>query len=152
MSFGGGQGASLGSAEGRIVISTEEAQRALKQLQGSVGDFGTSAQSAFERVSLGLGLLVGARKLGNLFGGMVGQAADLESVMAGVAASLGGVGTAAGITQDQFTALNEEALRIGAETSKSATEAAAAMEMMAKAGVDVGTILDTGAQAAVNLS
>lgn len=90
--------------------------------------------------------------LGAAFGLGIKSGADFEAQMSGVAAALGGVDTATGVTKAQFAALQDEALRIGQVTSKSAGEAAVAMELMAKAGTDVETILNGGAQAAVNIA
>ena len=75
-----------------------------------------------------------------------------DSAMTNAGASLGGVGTASGITKAQFSALSDEAVRIGSTTSASASEVATAMDLMARAGVGFDTILNGGAQSVVNIS
>jgi len=150
MSFGGG--ASLGSASGEIILNVDRAQANVKQLQGTINQFGATAGDSISRVATGLGLLAAAKGIGNLFGGAITGAANFEQAMDGVGAALGGVGEGSAVTTEQFKALNEEALRIGSTTSKSATEAAVAMDLMAKAGVGLDEILNGGAQGAVNLA
>jgi TP901 family phage tail tape measure protein len=148
----GGGGASLGGATGFIRIDTDQAQRNLRQLQGQIGGFANATDGAFSRIATGTALLGVGAAVGRVFGAGISQAASFEQAMDGVAASLGGVGTAAGITADQMTDLNDEALRIGETTSVGANEAAQAMTLLARAGVDVESILNGAAQAAVNLS
>ena len=96
--------------------------------------------------------IAGGALLGGFFAKSIMGAANFEQGMSGVAASLGGVDTAAGITSAQFQALSEEALRIGETTSVGATDAAMAMELLAKAGVDTESIINGTAQAVINVS
>lgn len=149
MAIGGGD---LGSASGSIVLLTDKAEANVKRLQGTVTQFGASAGDSLNRVATGLGLLGAAKGIGNIFAGMIGGAADFEQQLSAVAAALGGIGGATGITEAQFKALNDEAGRIGSTTSVGATDAARAMELMAKAGVSLEAILNGGAQAAVNIA
>lgn len=58
----------------------------------------------------------------------------------------------AGASAKQLAAMREEALKIGSDTSKSASEAADAMNMLAKNGMDAANILNGGARAAVILA
>lgn len=147
-----GTGGNLGSARGQIIIETAQARRNVKQLQGDMQTFGkATAQSMISPQRAGLALMgVGGALLG-IFGLNVKAAANFEKQMDAVSASLGGVGGDAGLTTEQLQALNDEAIRIGKSTAASATEAAAAMELMAKAGVSVTDILNGGAQAAVDI-
>lgn len=119
------------------------------------------AEAGAERVNSGIGkagkaaMLLGAAAgvaVAGFFAKSIGAAANFEQGMSGVAASLGGVGTASGITEAQFSALNEEALRIGETTSVGATDAAMAMELLAKAGVSTESIINGTAQAVINVS
>jgi TP901 family phage tail tape measure protein len=148
-----GTGGNLGSARGQIIIDTEQSRRNIRGLQGDLDQFGNrSANSLARSTTAGYGLIAMGSALVGVLGFGVKTAFDFEAAMSGVSAALGGTGTAAGITTEQFKALEDEALRIGSTTSKSAGEAAQAMELMAKAGVDVERILNGGAQAAVNIS
>src|SRR5690606_32991782 len=67
-------------------------------------------------------------------------------------AQLSAVGATAGATTEEMALLREEALRLGAETTMGATDAAAAMEIMVKAGAPLEDVLNGGAQAAINLA
>ncbi len=100
----------------------------------------------------GLALLGFAGAVAGGFGVAVKSAMSFEQGMSGVAAALGGVDAAGGITTETFRALDAEALRIGETTTQSATGAAQAMELLAKAGIGVDQILDGAAQSAVNLA
>lgn len=141
----GGGSASLGSAEGRIVINTEAAERSLKQLQGSVGTFATSTESAFGRIATGVGLLAVSKGVFNFFGGGVNSARDFEQAIANVNAVID-------LTAEQLEQVSKAAQRLGADSVFSATEAANAMEELAKAGVSVEDILHGAADGAVALA
>src|SRR5690606_16925919 len=81
-------------------------------------------------------------------GGLTGAimtAASFEEQMSAVA-------SVSGATSEEFKLLEQEALRIGSSTSLSATEAAQAMEIMAKAGVPLSDILNGATEDAVNLA
>jgi TP901 family phage tail tape measure protein len=107
--------------------------------------------SNMKKVAIGAAIGAGAAVAGFL-GGSVMAAANFEQSMDGVSAALGGVGGDAGITEAQFAALSDEALRIGSTTSVGATDAARAMELLGKAGVSVEEIYGGVAQGVVNLS
>lgn len=62
------------------------------------------------------------------------------------------VGINANATGQQMQAMREQALNIGKDTAVSASEAANAMNMLAKTGVSAKDILDGAAMAAVNLA
>lgn len=55
-------------------------------------------------------------------------------------------------TTSQMALMREQALKIGADTTKSASEAADGMDMLAKAGMNATDILDGGAKAVVALA
>ena len=143
MSFGGG--ASLGSASGEIVLNVDRAQANVKQLQGTINQFGASAGDSLNRVATGLGLLAAARGIGGLFTGAVGDAADFESQISAIGAVTGETGT-------QLDALRDKALQLGKDTAFSASEAAGALEELAKAGVSVEDILNGAADGATALA
>lgn len=74
------------------------------------------------------------------------SAASFEQGMSGVQAAI------TGLDSSQMAKLSDEALRIGETTTQSATGAAAAMEILGKAGLSYEQILGGAAQAAVNLA
>jgi len=157
---------SLGQAQGSIRLDAANALSALNSVKSGLSSLGsasipTTGLNAFsdrilslqsEITELGQNLTVIGLGITGAFTGGIVMAANFEQGMDGVAAAFGGVDTAAGITTAQFKALQEEGLRIGATTSKSANEAAGAMDLMAKAGIPVETVINGGAQAVVNLS
>lgn len=77
--------------------------------------------------------------------GVIKMAGDFET-------SMNQVRIATGATAAEFAAMRDLAQDIGAKTTKSATESAAAMEMLAKAGMRTTDIINGGARAAVALS
>ncbi len=72
----------------------------------------------------------------NAFAGVVRGAADLETAMSRVQAATGATG-------DQMAALRKAAEDAGASTKFTSAEAAAALENLAKAGLDAGQAIDT---------
>lgn len=120
-----------------------------------------SAEAGADRVNSSIGkvtkagaalAIAGGALLGGFFAKSAMGAANFEQGMSGVAASLGGVGVTGGITEAQFQSLSDEALRIGQTTSVGATDAARAMDLLAKAGVPVESIYNGVAQGVVNVS
>ncbi len=75
----------------------------------------------------------------------VNSAANFEQRLSAIKA-------VSGATAGEMDLISEAALRIGAETSFSATEAASAIEELAKAGVSTEDILNGAADAAVSLA
>lgn len=67
-------------------------------------------------------------------------------------ASMNRVDAATGATAKEFTALRQMALALGSDTSKSASESADMMEMLAKNGLSAGQIMDGAAESAIKLS
>jgi TP901 family phage tail tape measure protein len=146
-------GANLGTATGAITLDITGLSRAISQATKELQTFESrSGQlgSALDGVARSSAIIGGGIAVG--IGAAVKTFASFEQQMSGVAASLGGVGSAAGITQEQMTALTDAAKRIGADTSFSATEAAAAMDVLAKAGIDANDIINGVADASVNLA
>lgn len=88
---------------------------------------------------------VGMQGMSAGFDFLIGNAMDFE-------AALDGVQAATGASESAMADMRKEALRIGKDTSKSASEAVEAMGELAKAGMDVETILNGGADAAVALA
>ncbi|WP_027488466.1 phage tail tape measure protein [Allorhizobium undicola] len=67
-------------------------------------------------------------------------------------AGMNRVGEATGATGDEISAMRQLAVRLGADTSFSATEAADAMEMLAKNGLSAGQILGGATDASLKLA
>lgn len=113
---------------------TERLTRELKQLEAAqrrVGAFKSTMQTGFSNAKMYAGIAAvgtAAAATGLAFKTM-DVAADFESQMAKV-------GTKAQATQAEMKALNETALQLGASTSLSASEVAAAMDELAAKGFD----------------
>ncbi|MPZ49691.1 MAG: phage tail tape measure protein [Dehalococcoidia bacterium] len=87
----------------------------------------------------------GMQAMSHGFDFLIGNAANFE-------ASLGAVQAATGATEEQIAAMRKEALAIGKDTSKSASDAVLAMGELAKAGMSVETILGGAGRSAVQLA
>lgn len=133
--------------QGKITIDSSQAEAALASTGQAVDDLaGTSQSSAasLQTVGAGMTLIGGAGVAG--FGAAVGVAADFEAQLSAIA-SVGGADAVAAMD-----AIRETALQLGADTAFSASEAAAGMEELIKAGLPVADVLDGAAQAALDLS
>lgn len=153
--FGGSN--SLGSASGDITLDASGALSALRSfsdglqnVQRQSDSFGKGLlswadQNSKSLTTLGTGLAgIGAGILAS-FGIATKVGADFD-------AQISAVGSVAGATQEQLSALREEALRLGADTTFSASEAASGMEIMLKAGASLESVLNGGTEAVLNLS
>ena len=135
----------LGNATGRIEIAFDgsgvsAAQKALADLEGQGKSLaGTMSSAGLVLAGVGAGLTAP-------FAGAVKVAADFESQLAAIA-SVGGAEAVARMDE-----LKAAALEMGAETSFSASEAAAGIEELVKAGLPVQDVLDGAAEAALNLA
>jgi TP901 family phage tail tape measure protein len=143
VSFGG---AALGSASGTIDIGLGDSLRNLRSVSDALNGVDRSSRNvgaSFGTVGRGAGLLGGA-----ILGGLglgINAAAAFEQQMSGVQSVTGATG-------DEFAALSELALQLGRDTSFGATESAAAIEELAKAGVTTTDILNGAAQGAVDFA
>lgn len=147
---GGAAGGSgdLGTVRGKIIIDSSEAEKGAEKAADAVDGFTKKAKASNDRAkrdaenfATGYGLVVA--------GGIalaVNAAKDFEQALANVAAA-GGKDAA-----NQMDAVRAKALQLGADTKFSATEAAAAMEVLIKAGLSVEDVLNGAADAAVNLA
>lgn len=134
----------LGTARGRIRTEYDNsgvaaAEKGFKRLQSesktTKGAFGDVSQaSGAMSVALAAGLVFAANK-----------AIDFQK-------QISAIGAVSGATNEDLEALRKKALQLGADTSFSASEAANAMEELAKAGVSVKDILGGAADAAVALA
>lgn len=136
----------LGTASGRIEIDGRAAALGFKVAETAAGAFFDVVRMRVQEVQqLGRRMAaVGAAGVSG-FGVAVKVASSFEKQMSGVKAVTGSVG-------DEFDALREKALQLGADTTFSASEAALAIEELAKAGIPVEDILKGAADGAVALA
>lgn len=139
-------GYSLGSARGKIEIDASDAVKGADSASDAVDKLGKKAEDNsaalgnIGKAAAGLGALV----VGGL-GIAVKSAADFE-------AGLSAIKAVSGATAEEMSKVRDAALRIGKDTSFSASEAAAAFEELIKAGVSVEDALGGAADATVNLA
>lgn len=130
----------IGALRVQLGIDSAEFYDGLRKAQGSLKDFGNSMKTVGRNMSTYLTApIVG-------FGALtVKTAGDFE-------ASMNRVDAASGATAEEFKALRDLAVELGAETSFSASESADAMEMLAKNGLKAGQILDGAVAASMKLA
>lgn len=110
-----------------------DAMKSLKGIGKSMQSAGKTMSAALTAPILGFGALT------------LKTAGDFE-------ASMNRVDAATGATAEEFKALEGLARDLGRSTSKSASESADMLEMLAKNGLNAGQILDGAAVAAIRLS
>lgn len=116
-----------------------KAERKLKGLGTSVDNSAANTRAA-SMAFIGMGSAIA--------GGLalaVGTAANFE-------AAISGIGAVAGLTGGELDDVRTLALQLGTDTTFSATEAAAAMETLLKAGMPIEDVMSGGAQAALDLA
>jgi TP901 family phage tail tape measure protein len=141
-------GGDLGTVKGKIVISSDEAEKGIDKADKAVDQFKKKqAAASAELADAGktAAVVYGSAVVGG-FALAVNAAKNFEQSLANVAAA-GGKQAA-----DQMEAIRKKALQLGADTSFSAIEAADAMEVLIKAGLSVTDVLNGAADAAVNLA
>ncbi|MGN6033537.1 MAG: phage tail tape measure protein, partial [Thermomicrobiales bacterium] len=166
-------GADLGSASAEILVNTAKATANIKNLESSLR--GLSGTQIGAPNSSGFVNSLGAAKaqtqsLGDTIITMGPQLTAVGGVMAGFGAvvlgafgfgvkagvdfesQMAAVGSVTGATGKDLSALREEAIRLGADTTFSATESAQAMEILAKAGVSTGDIMAGATEDVLNLA
>jgi TP901 family phage tail tape measure protein len=142
--------ASLGTARGKIVIDTDLTD--LAAAEARMATFGKRAQASINGVDVQplvrqtstAAVVIGAAVVAG-FGVAVNAAANFEQGLSNIQA-------VSGATADQMGRINDAALRIGADTTFSATQAAQAMEELVKAGISVEDVLSGAADATVALA
>ena len=90
-------------------------------------------------------MAVGAMVVAAGFGAAVAKFAEFDAQMSAAAAATGATG-------DELTTLRDAAVKAGADTQYSATEAATAITELSKAGLDATQILGGGLTGALNLA
>jgi TP901 family phage tail tape measure protein len=134
----------LGTAEGTIRINYDG--KGSKQAQTDFGKTEASAKkSGASMTEVGNKALLAGGVIAAGFGYAANKAIDFEH-------QISAIGSVSGATQDQLDAMRKKALQLGADTSFSASEAASAMEELAKAGVSTTAILGGAADATVALA
>ena len=134
----------LGTAEGTIRINYDgtgatKAQQSLQQTAVVGKNTGASLQQAGNQAGIAAGLLAAG------FGYAAKKAIDFEH-------QISAIGAVSGATRDQLEAMRKKSLQLGADTVFSASQAALAMEELAKAGISVTDILGGAADATVALA
>ena len=130
----------IGALRVNLGIDSAEFQDGLKKAQASLSGVGKSMQAAGKSMSAYLTAPIAA--MGAL---TIKTAGDFE-------ASMNRVQAASNASGEQFQQMQKLALELGANTSKSASEAADSMEMLAKNGVSAEDILGGAAAASIKLS
>lgn len=134
----------LGTAQGSIKITYDDsgaaqARKGIDSIKGSAG----SSEAAFNRLAGASAIAGGAIAAGLAVAG--NKAIDFEK-------QISAIGAVSGATGSQLEVLRAKALQLGADTTFSASEAANAMEELAKAGVPLEAILNGAADATVALA
>lgn len=124
--------AQLGAAQRAMVDFASKAEKGIRDNAASV-DLLSNRLATVGTIALGVA------------GVAVKQFAEFDKAMSSVQAATHATGT-------EMTALREAAIRAGADTSFSATEAAGAIEELAKAGVSTADILGGGLDGALALA
>lgn len=126
-----------------LVAGFKTASQASAKMQSDLAQHARKNEAAYDAVGkslLGIGALAGAG-----MGVAIKTFADFDAQMSSVQA-------ATHETESNMKLLREAAVQAGADTAFSATEAAQAIEEMAKAGVSTADILGGGLQGALDLA
>jgi TP901 family phage tail tape measure protein len=136
----------LGTARGKIDIDASGAKKGVDDAAKSTDNLGKST-GEMSQASKTAGLALTGFGLAAIaaFGVAVKASADFEKQMSAFKA-------VSGATTEQMDAIREKALQLGADTKFSASEAAGAMEELAKQGLSVSDIMNGAADATVNLA
>jgi TP901 family phage tail tape measure protein len=134
----------LGNAEGTIRINydgkgSKQARVDFDKTEKSAKKNGASMQEIGNKSLLAGGAIAAG------FGYAANKAINFEQ-------QISAIGAVSGATESQIDSMRKKALQLGADTSFSASEAAQAMEELAKAGVSTTAILNGAADATVALA
>lgn len=116
----------------RLGIDLTDFQKNMKEFQKTWGSLGRQLQDAGTKIGVAFTGAGGAIAAG--LGFAVNKAMDFDAQMSRV-------GAIAGATGQDLEALRQTALDLGASTSKSATEVAVGMELMAAKGYDAQQVI-----------
>lgn len=115
----------------------------------------TDAEGVIERVTKGAGLLaagVGALAGAAAIGGLTAAVKGAVDTAANFQQALADVGASTNATAAEMAAMKAEALGIGKDTSKSAGEAVEAMGELARAGMNIETVVGGAARSVVQFA
>ncbi len=126
---------SIGTLKGRISMEIEEMKSKMQEARDELGKMSGSGQQVNEE--FGRIQAAGA----TIFTVMSGAIAVAAATAADFEKQMSRVKAISGATEGEFKSLKEEALRLGATTSKSASEVAKGMEDMAAMGFNVNEIM-----------
>lgn len=136
----------LGTAKGRIEVDGSGVKPGVDEANKALGGLDESAKKSSASLAAisGAGVAMGAATVAG-FTGAIKVAADFEEQLSGIKA-------VSGATTKEMEKVRKKALQLGADTSFSASESAAAMEELIKAGLTVDDVLNGAADATVNLA
>lgn len=132
---------------GSIGVDISPLEAGMNRASGLVSGFGSAVAGVGAQVAkLSFAAVAAtAATVGAGFGVSVKQAADFEKTLSAVAA-------VSGLAAAEMKTLSSLALKLGADTSFSATEAAQGMEELVKAGVSISDIMGGAAKASLDLA
>ena len=146
----------LGSIYGRVEIDTGDSVQKLQAVGRAVDDLNGRGANALSGLSA---IDKHSQNLTTVGQGLLGFGAILTgvSVIAGKTAmdfeaAMSAVSAVSGATAEQMERAEKVVLDVGYQTTMSATEAAAALEILIRAGVDLDAALDGVLMSAVNLA
>lgn len=135
---------SLGTAKGRLIIDYDD-----KGLKIAADDFEKTERRAR---SAGQGFEEAGNRMA-VAGGIIAAGLGLAANSAiNFEKQVSAIGAVSGATREELELLRKKALQIGKDTAFGATEAAMAMEELAKSGISVTDILSGAADATVALA
>lgn len=134
----------LGQAEGTIKINYDgtgstQARKDFKATEDAANKTGAGMDDVGNRTAVAAGVIAAG------FGYVANKAIDFEK-------RISAIGAVSGASADDLDALRQKALQLGSDTAFSASEAALAMEELAKAGLTMQQILGGAADATVALA
>ena len=139
-----GSNYNLGTAEGVIRVTydgkgVQQGTTDLNKVESSGKKAGSSLEGAGTKMAIAGGVIAAG------IGYATSKAIDFEK-------QISGIGAVSDASNKQLDQLRQKALQLGADTQFSASQAASAMEELAKAGVSVPDILNGAADAATALA
>lgn len=144
-----------GSFQRGVRASIEQSQQFASSVKRSFNKAEASATGAMTKISTGAklaigGVLVGAATagvaaIGSLATSIVGAAAGFEQGLSNISA-------VSGATAAEMEQISDLALRLGKDTSFSASQAAAGIEELIKGGVGIADVMSGAADATLNLA